>query len=91
MRAELRPGARVAMWFAIRPAPATPFKDAAHLDAQRLAKEISDTFLAKTTAYAEIWLDGQRLNHETDRRRADLRRTLSAEKVQNRYRDSAAE
>jgi sulfite reductase beta subunit-like hemoprotein len=45
-------------------APASPFKDAAHLDAQRLAKEISDTFLAKTTAYAEIWLDGQRLNQE---------------------------
>ncbi|MBV8414879.1 MAG: NADPH-dependent assimilatory sulfite reductase hemoprotein subunit, partial [Verrucomicrobia bacterium] len=32
-------------------APASPFKDAAHLDAQRLAKEISDTFLAKTSAY----------------------------------------
>jgi sulfite reductase (ferredoxin) len=46
-------------------APASPFKDAAHLDAQRLAKEISDTFLAKTTAYAEIWLDGQHLNQET--------------------------
>ena len=45
-------------------APASPFKEAAHLDAQRLAKEISDTFLAKTTAYAEIWLDGQRLNQE---------------------------
>jgi sulfite reductase (ferredoxin) len=45
--------------------PATPFKDAAHLDAQRLAKEISDTFLAKSTAYAEIWLDGKRLTEET--------------------------
>ena len=46
-------------------APASPFKDAAHLDAQRLAKEISDTFLAKSTAYAEIWLGGQHLNQET--------------------------
>ena len=46
-------------------APASPFKDAAHLDAQRLAREISDTFLAKTSAYAEIWLDGQHLNQET--------------------------
>jgi sulfite reductase (ferredoxin) len=46
-------------------APASPFKDAAHLDAQRLAKEISDTFLAKSTAYAEIWLAGQHLNQET--------------------------
>ncbi|MBV8177022.1 MAG: NADPH-dependent assimilatory sulfite reductase hemoprotein subunit [Verrucomicrobia bacterium] len=46
-------------------APASPFTDAAHLDAQRLAKEISNTFLAKTTAYAEIWLGGQHLNQET--------------------------
>jgi sulfite reductase (ferredoxin) len=46
-------------------APA-PFKDAAHLDAQRLAKELSDTFLAKTTAYAEIWLNGEHLNPATE-------------------------
>src|SRR5260370_16090404 len=45
--------------------PASPFKDAAHLDAQRLAKEISDTFLATTTAYEEIWLDRQRVTPET--------------------------
>ena len=32
---------------------------------QPLAKEISDTFLAKTTAYAEIWLNGEHLNRET--------------------------
>ncbi len=44
----------------------TPFKDEAHLDAQRLAKELSDTFLAKTTAYAQIWLNGEHLNPETD-------------------------
>jgi len=44
----------------------SPFKDEAHLDAQRLAKEISDTFLAKTTAYAEIWLNGEQLNRETE-------------------------
>src|SRR5271157_5477621 len=42
-----------------------PFKDEAHLDAQRLAHELSNAFLAKTTAYAEIWLDGQRLTQET--------------------------
>jgi sulfite reductase (ferredoxin) len=42
----------------------SPFKDAAHLDAQRLAKELSDTFLAKTTAYAQIWLNGEHLNPE---------------------------
>jgi sulfite reductase (ferredoxin) len=46
-------------------APAAPFKDAAHLDAQRLAKELSETFLAKTTAYAEIWLNGERFNPDS--------------------------
>jgi sulfite reductase beta subunit-like hemoprotein len=45
-------------------APAAPLRDEAHLDAQRLAKEISDTFLAKTTAYAEIWLTSERLTEE---------------------------
>jgi sulfite reductase (ferredoxin) len=44
----------------------SPFKDEAHLDAQRLAKEISNAFLAKTRAYAEIWLNGEHLNQETD-------------------------
>ena len=43
----------------------SPFKDEAHLDAQRLAKELSDTFLAKTTAYAQIWLNDEHLNPET--------------------------
>src|ERR1700674_4499614 len=43
-------------------APPAPFKDVAHIDAQRLAKELSNTFLAKTRAYAEIWLNGERLN-----------------------------
>jgi sulfite reductase (ferredoxin) len=42
-------------------APASPIDNHPHQDAQRLAKEISDTFLAKTTAYAEIWLNGERL------------------------------
>jgi sulfite reductase (ferredoxin) len=44
----------------------SPFKDEAHLDAQRLAHELSNAFLAKTTAYAEIWLNGERLNRETE-------------------------
>ena len=44
----------------------SPFKDGPHLDAQRLAKELSDTFLAKTTAYAEIWLNGEHLNREAE-------------------------
>ena len=42
-------------------APASPIKDAAHLDAQRLAQELSRTFLARSTAYAEIWLGGEKL------------------------------
>jgi sulfite reductase (ferredoxin) len=46
-------------------APAAPFKDEAHLEAQRLARELSDTFLAKTSAYAEIWLNGERLNADS--------------------------
>jgi sulfite reductase (ferredoxin) len=47
-------------------AASSPLKDEAHLDAQRLAKELSDQFLAKTTAYAEIWLNGEHLNRETE-------------------------
>jgi sulfite reductase (ferredoxin) len=43
-------------------APASPIDDAPHRDAQQLAKEISRTFLARTTAYAEIWLNGEKLN-----------------------------
>jgi sulfite reductase (ferredoxin) len=46
-------------------APASPISDQPHRDAQRLAKEISNTFLAKTTAYAEIWLNGERLESST--------------------------
>ena len=42
-------------------APAAPLDDRPHRDAQLLAKEISDTFLAHTAAYAEIWLNGERL------------------------------
>ncbi len=44
----------------------SPFKDEPHLDAQRLAKEISDAFLAKTRAYAEIWLNDEQLNNQAD-------------------------
>ena len=42
-------------------APAAPIDDAAHRDAQRLAKEISQAFLARSTAYADIWLNDERL------------------------------
>ena len=41
-------------------APAAPIDDAAHRDAQQLAKEITEAFLARTTAYADIWLGGEK-------------------------------
>ncbi|MCB1092843.1 MAG: NADPH-dependent assimilatory sulfite reductase hemoprotein subunit, partial [Verrucomicrobiae bacterium] len=42
--------------------PASPIDDVAHRDAQALTEEISRTFLAKSTAYSEIWLDGEKLD-----------------------------
>ncbi|MEM7147593.1 MAG: NADPH-dependent assimilatory sulfite reductase hemoprotein subunit [Verrucomicrobiota bacterium] len=42
--------------------PASPIKDTAHADAQALAEEINEIFLAKSTAYTEIWLDGEKLD-----------------------------
>lgn len=41
--------------------PAAPIKDAAHEDAQKLAQEISDAFLARSHAYSDIWLDGEKV------------------------------
>lgn len=48
--------------------PASPIQDAAHRDAQRLTEELTEIFLAKSTAYSEIWLDGEKLelNATTD-------------------------
>ena len=43
-------------------APAAPIDDAAHRDAQQLAKEISETFLPRTTAYADVWLNGEKFD-----------------------------
>jgi sulfite reductase (ferredoxin) len=42
-------------------AAAAPIADPAHLDAQRLAKEISQAFLSRSTAYADIWLNDEKL------------------------------
>ena len=42
-------------------AAAAPIDDPAHRDAQRLAKEISQAFLARSTAYADIWLNDEKL------------------------------
>ena len=46
-------------------APAAPYATPAHRDAQQLARELSETFLARTTAYTEIWLNGEKLDTET--------------------------
>ncbi|MBI4024112.1 MAG: NADPH-dependent assimilatory sulfite reductase hemoprotein subunit [Verrucomicrobia bacterium] len=42
-------------------APASPLHTPAHQDAHRLAREISDAFLARSRAYAEIWINGEKL------------------------------
>jgi sulfite reductase (ferredoxin) len=42
-------------------APAAPISDSAHRDAQMLAKEISQAFLSRSTAYADIWLNDEKL------------------------------
>ncbi len=44
--------------------PAAPIKDAAHEDTQRLTEEISQRFLWRSTAYADIWLDGEKIDPE---------------------------
>jgi sulfite reductase (ferredoxin) len=46
-------------------APAAPIADPAHRDAQQLAKEISQAFLARSTAYADIWLNDEKLRSES--------------------------
>jgi sulfite reductase (ferredoxin) len=43
-------------------APAAPIDDPAHRDAQRLAKELSNSFLARSTAYADIWLNDEKID-----------------------------
>lgn len=40
---------------------AVPIHDAAHLDAQQLAREISRTFYPASRGYSEIWLDDQQI------------------------------
>jgi sulfite reductase beta subunit-like hemoprotein len=41
--------------------PAAPIKDAIHADTQKLTEEISQRFLWRSSAYADIWLDGEKL------------------------------
>jgi sulfite reductase (ferredoxin) len=44
--------------------PAAPIKDEVHADTQRLTEEISQRFLWRSTAYADIWLDGEKIDPE---------------------------
>lgn len=41
--------------------PAAPIKDEVHADTQRLTEEISNRFLWRSSAYADIWLDGEKV------------------------------
>ena len=41
--------------------PAAPIKDAIHADTQKLTEELSHRFLWRSQAYADIWLDGERI------------------------------
>lgn len=43
-------------------AAAAPFQTPAYQDVQAFARALSDTFLPASTAYSEIWLDGQKLD-----------------------------
>jgi sulfite reductase beta subunit-like hemoprotein len=43
-------------------APAAPIKDAARADAQLLSEELSQRFLWRSAAYADIWLDGEKID-----------------------------
>ena len=52
-------------------AAAAPISDAAHRDAQHLAKEISQAFLSRSTAYADIWLNDEKLPVGTSSRSSD--------------------
>lgn len=44
--------------------PAAPIKDAVHADTQKLTEEISNRFLWRSNAYADIWLDGEKVDND---------------------------
>jgi len=46
-------------------APASPINDAAHHDARKLAVELTRALFPKTRAYADIWLNGEKLSPES--------------------------
>lgn len=50
--------------------PAAPIKDAVHADTQQLAEELSQRFLWRSQSYADIWLDGEKIEPDWARREA---------------------
>ena len=44
--------------------PAAPMKDKIHADTQKLTEELSHRFLWRSSAYADIWLDGEKIDPE---------------------------
>ncbi|MDL5046529.1 NADPH-dependent assimilatory sulfite reductase hemoprotein subunit [Oscillatoria amoena NRMC-F 0135] len=42
--------------------PSAPIKDDAHVECLKFANQISDHFLPRSGAYAEIWLDGEKID-----------------------------
>lgn len=65
--------------------PAAPVKDAVHADAQRLSEEISQRFLWRSSSYADIWLDGEKI--ELDWAQTEVNPAVRA---QTAARDAAA-
>lgn len=47
-------------------AAAAPFKTPVYDDVQELSRQLSTTFMAASTAYSEIWLDGRKLELGTE-------------------------
>lgn len=46
--------------------PGAPIRDAAHDDALKLADEINEMFMARTSSYTSIWLNGEKLDLTND-------------------------
>jgi sulfite reductase beta subunit-like hemoprotein len=44
--------------------PAAPLQSPAHLDSQKLTEEISQRFLWRSNAFADLWLDGEKIDPE---------------------------
>mgnify|MGYP000517409563 CR=1 FL=1 len=50
--------------------PSAPFDTPAHRATQALARELSDTFMARSSAYTDLWLNGEKLSLDAEGNRA---------------------